>query len=123
MRAFDGACMTRRSEKFDIDAFWLRPVIPNSGKMHADDDRQNFGGVFTTYRPKKDQLLDTYWLFLSNHDNPATAKSFGVGALNNITPYDVHTLGFRYAGKDTTGFLWDSENILQMGTHNHNSIL
>ncbi len=58
LRAFDGVRAYRRSEKFDIDLFWLQPVIPNPSRIDSVDNNQNFAGAYTTYRPHKDQILD-----------------------------------------------------------------
>lgn len=123
MRTFEGVRLFRRSEKFDIDAFYLNPVIPSANRFDSADHRQQFAGVYTTYRPKKDQQLDTYYLFLGNSDNRAQARAYGVGAMQN-PPYDYHTLGFRYTGKsnailsqrEKNEFLWDFENMLQLGS-------
>jgi hypothetical protein len=35
----------------------------------------------------------------------------------------VHTLGFRWAGKAESGFLWDSENMLQLGSQSQGAIV
>lgn len=123
MRTFDGVRMFRRSEKFDVNAFWLRPVVPNVSRFNSSDDNQNFAGLYTTYRPTKDRFLDTYYLYLGNHNDPKTARQNSVGALSNTAPYDVHTLGFRCAGKAESGLLWDSENMLQLGSHDKGSIV
>ena len=114
-RTFEGVRVFRRSEKFDANLFWLQPVIPKFNEFDHIDSRQHFAGVYTTYRPAKDQLLDTYWLYLSNRNSAAEARQTSVGALTHIAPYDVHTLGIRYGGKLDSGFLWETENMLQFG--------
>lgn len=123
LRTFEGVRAYRRSEKFDIDAFWLQPVIPNPNHFDSIDRHQNFAGVYSTYRPAEGQFLDTYYLYLGNNDAPGTGRANGVGALIN-TPYDYHTIGARYAGKtnkilsrhEKNEFLWDFENMYQLGT-------
>jgi hypothetical protein len=114
-RTFDGVRVFRRSEDFDVDLFWLQPVIPKFDALDKLDPHQHFAGIYTSYRPSKDRFFDTYWLFLSNSNTAAQARNSSVGALSHIAPYDVHTLGFRYAGKASSGFLWDTENMLQLG--------
>lgn len=98
-------------------------MIPNPSRIDSVDNNQNFAGAYTTYRPHKDQILDMYYLYLNNNGSLAQAKSTGMGALQQ-TPYDYHTLGFRYAGKSKeilsrkqkNEFLWDFENMYQMGS-------
>lgn len=114
-RTFDGVRVFRRSEKFDVNLFWLQPVIPRFNEFDLHDPNQHFVGAYTTYRPAKERFLDTYWLYLSNQNSAAQARRSSVGALSHIAPYEVHTLGFRYGGKLDSGFLWDSENMLQLG--------
>ncbi len=129
MRTFDGVRMYRRSEKFDVDAFWMKPVIPNANHFDAPDQRQDFAGLYTTYRFKPDQILDLYYLYLGNNDVKGTGKANGVGALQ-LTPYDYHTVGARLAGKTNTilsrneknEFLWDFENMYQMGSRGSGDI-
>lgn len=129
LRTFEGARAYRRSEKFDVDLFWLQPVLPTRNEFDTADHRQNFAGVYTTYRPKKDQILDTYYLYLGNNDFPGTGRINSVGALG-LTPYDYHTFGFRYAGKtdqflvnrEKNEFLWDFENMYQLGSRAGNDI-
>ncbi len=125
MRTFEGVRSYRRSEKFDIDLFWMQPVIPNAQKFDSVDRHQNFAGIYTTYRPAKDQILDTYYLYLGDNDT----RSPTVGPLVR-GPYDYHTLGFRYAGKsnqilskcEKNEFLWDFENMYQMGSRGDGDI-
>lgn len=121
-RTFDGVRFFRRSDTLDVNLFWLRPVVPTPGRMDSADSDQNFAGVYTTYRPEKDRFLDTYYLYYNNRNSAADARVRSVGSLSNIAPYDVHTLGFRYAGKSPSGFLWDSENMLQLGSKNQGAI-
>jgi hypothetical protein len=120
MRTFDGVRMTRRSEKFDADLFWLRPVIPNANNANTSEAKENFFGAYTTYRPMKDQILDTYFLNYESRDNVVDAKAHGV-PLPLTSPFNVSTLGFRYAGR-VGDFLWDTENMLQFGNRDGHSI-
>lgn len=116
LRTFDGVRTYRRSENFEVDAFWLRPVVPNSTAMAAQDVSTNFAGVYTTYRGSPNRILDMYWLYLDNQNSAAGSKLVDVGPLQANSPYYVNTLGFRSAGKAYGGkFLWDFENMLQMG--------
>jgi alginate export protein len=108
-RTFQGVRAYRTGEKFDVDLFWLRPVIPNPSGFSSWDDKQNFAGVWTTYRPEKGHFLDMYYLYL---DNQNTTKKLGLQQF----PEFVNTLGTRYAG-NRESFLWDFELMFQAGKH------
>lgn len=114
-RTFDGARVFRQGEKFDVDLFWLQPVVPNPQGWSSVNNNQNFAGIWTTYRPKKGTFLDLYYLFL---DNAAPQTQQGIVR----SPYNVHTLGTRYAG-DQNNFLWDVELALQLGERGQENII
>src|SRR5206468_12393122 len=65
-RTFQGAKALYTGEKFDFDLFWLQPVVPATGTLSSVDNNQNFAGIWTTYRPRKGQYLDLYYLMLDN---------------------------------------------------------
>lgn len=106
-RTFDGVRVFRQGEKFDMDGFWMKPVLPNANSYDIADSRQNFAGGWLTYRPEKGHFLDFYYLFLNN--NAALAQRGIVRA-----PFYVHTIGARYAGNKKQ-LLWDFENAAQFG--------
>src|SRR5262249_40473919 len=107
-RTFEGVRVFRQGEKFDVDAFWASPVVPNPEKFDSVNDRRNFAGIWTTYRPQKGHFLDAYYLVLDDAGpvpSPLAPKP---------QPFTVHTLGSRYAG-DCNHFLWDFEGMVQVG--------
>lgn len=104
-RTFEGVRLLRGSEKVDIDLFWVQPVRQNASQFDSGDDNQNFAGAWLTYRPRKGEFLDFYWLFLDN-TNRTTQQGL------TINPQNVHTLGTRYTG-NRDGFLWDVELMAQ----------
>lgn len=115
-RTFEGARVFRRSEKLDVDLFWVQPVVPdNIGRISSVDDKQNFAGAWATYRPNKQEVIDFYYLFLDNA-NHGTQQNI------RVTPYNVHTIGSRYAG-DRCNFLWDVEAALQLGDRQQQNII
>ena len=113
-RTFQGARFLFQSEKFDFDAFWTRPIIPQATRFDIWDTNQSFAGAWATYRPKKGQVFDLYWLYLDN-DNTVTAKTLA------LSPTSVHTFGSRYAG-DANNFLWDFEGMYQGGDRGGSAI-
>jgi hypothetical protein len=107
-RTFQGASALCEGEKFDVTAFWVQPVIPpNPQGLTSVDDKQNFAGLWTTYRPEKGTFLDLYYLWLNNANN---VVQLGIPR----APTTVNTLGARYTG-DSCNFLWDGEAMLQLG--------
>ena len=40
----------RQGEKWDTNPFWLQPIITNPTHFDSPDYRQNFTGIWTTYR-------------------------------------------------------------------------
>jgi len=61
--------------------------------------------LWTTYRPRKGQAVEMYYLDLDNR-NPGAA----VGRDGIVGFYNVSTLGARYSG-DFQQFLWDFEGM------------
>ena len=106
-RTFQGVRTFWSNDKFDVDLFWVQPVIADNTRFNSVDDNQNFYGAWVTYRPQKGTFLDMYYLML---DNANTTTTQGLA----VAPTSLHTLGTRYAG-DRNGFLWDFEAALQLG--------
>lgn len=106
-RNFDGVRAFRQGEKFDVDLFWLQPVIPNASHFDASDHNQQLSGAWFTYRPKKGHFLDFYYLYYNNSHSVVQQGII-------VDPTHVNTLGTRYAG-DRNDFLWDFEYALQLG--------
>ncbi|MGH7140038.1 MAG: alginate export family protein, partial [Pirellulales bacterium] len=108
-RNFDGVRGFRQGEKFDVDLFWLRPVIPNANKFDSSDPNQQLAGAWFTYRPKKGHFLDFYYLYYNNSNRVVQQGIV-------VDPTRFSTLGTRYAG-DRNNYLWDFEYALQLGRH------
>jgi len=106
-RTFEGVRGFWLGEKWDIDLFWVQPVLVDNTRFDFADHNQNFAGAFLTHRPQKGHALDFYWLYLDNHN-----RTGPLGLAKD--PMYVHTLGTRYVG-DKNGYLWDGEVALQLG--------
>lgn len=115
-RTFQGVRGYRQGEKFDVDAFWVKPVVVDPARIDSWDDDRNFVGLWTTYRPKAGQFLDLYYLWLGDRSPPALLGD------TLIRPYDVHTVGTRCAGKEDQ-WLWDNEFMLQLGDRSGQTIV
>jgi hypothetical protein len=114
-RTFQGVRGFRTTEKFDVDLFWAQPVIPNPNRLDSVDNNVNFAGVWTTYRPKKGQAIDAYYLMLDNTNRTTTLDV-------QRAPFTRHTFGGRYYGEND-GFLWDAEYAMQLGTVEHRNLI
>jgi hypothetical protein len=106
-RTFEGVKAFYRGDKFDVDAFWVKPVVVSPGHFDAADANRNFAGLWTTYKPKKGTTVDFYYLYL-DQTTPVVAASTGRRG------FDVSTFGMRYAG-DNNNVLWDFEGMYQFG--------
>lgn len=114
-RTFQGVSALYQSEKWDMSAFWVQPVLPDRENIDSVDNNQNFAGLWATYRPEKGQSVDLYYLFLDNANE--------VRQLELVrAPYNVHTLGSRYFG-DKDNMLWDVEAALQLGERGDSQIV
>jgi hypothetical protein len=114
-RTFEGVRAFRQGKKVDVDLFWLRPVLVDRNGFDSADGSQNFIGAWTTYRPKQGTFWDVYYLWLENNND---VVQLGIPR----SPFNVHTLGTRYAG-DKNNFLWDMEMALQLGRQGSDDII
>jgi len=105
----------RAGESFDIDAFWVQPVVPDNTHADAVDRDVNFAGIWATWRSQPGSIFDLYYLFLSD-DSPSANAGEDQGS-----PQTVHTLGSRYCGRHEN-LLWDVEAMVQMGQRGQRSI-
>jgi hypothetical protein len=110
-RTFQGVRGFRQTEKWDFDAFWVQPVIPNADRFDSVDNNQNFAGAWATYRPKKGQAIDAYYLML---DNTNRVTQLGIPRGN----FARHTIGARYSGptEANPNLLFDTEAAIQFGS-------
>lgn len=111
---FQGVKVFRRGEQWDFDAFWTQYVPPNASQFDTVDSNQNLVGSWLTFRPKKGEAFDYYYLMYSNSNN---AVQQGIVR----QPFQVHTFGSRWSG-DQGGWLWDFEGALQVGEQNNSTV-
>ncbi|MCX7665094.1 MAG: alginate export family protein [Gemmataceae bacterium] len=102
LRTYDGVRGYWHTPKWDVNLFWVRPVIPNPTRLDSSDDQRALSGLFLTHHPNSSTLIDVYLLNLS--DARPTTKG-------NIT-----TLGGRLAGDIEKRLLYDLEAATQVGT-------
>ena len=111
LRTFQGVRALYHTDKIEEDAFWVQPVVVDTGKLDSVDDKQVFTGNYFKYRFNKDTSLDLYYLYLDN-DNKSFAGEKGV-----LGGYDVNTFGGRFVGQagDHGQYLSDFEGAIQFG--------
>ena len=115
-RTFQGLKTFYRSDKLDLDAFLVQPVIPNPMRFDSVDDKQVFSGLWGTYRLQPTQLIDAYVL---NLDNANHTTQLGI----QRAPINVTTFGSRYAGSYEGNWMWEAEGMAQCGSLGNRSIL
>lgn len=123
-RTFQGIKSFWRNEKWDIDAFWVRPMKTEKGEFDNWDKKRDFFGLWGTYKHDKDHLLDLYFLSLNDSRAINSVKANvssgnvlrGVAAGGNTMLGDshVHTLGGRIVG-DYNRILYEIEGMYQFG--------
>lgn len=109
-RTFQGIKAFWHTEKDDLDAFLVQPVIPNKDRFDSVDNNILFAGLWYTHRAKPGNFFDAYYLMADNTNNVFEGRG---GARGGQT---VHTFGSRYTGVQD-GWLWDVEGMLQCGEH------
>jgi hypothetical protein len=115
-RTFQGVRAFEHTSDWDFDVWWAQPVIPilnraartdEPNEFNSVDDHQNFVGAWATYRPKKGQEIDLYYLYL---DDTNIYTQAGIPQGN----FHRHTFGGRYSGNQGN-FLFDQEAAFQFG--------
>src|SRR3990170_2456811 len=106
-QTFDGVKLLWRGERWNMDAFWTRPVpqsqhVDNDHNFDHPDPNQEFYGLYMTRKDWKDHTLDLYYLRLAQY--------------NGLIPFQNHTLGSRYEGKHEA-WLWEVEGGYQFGEY------
>ncbi len=111
-RTFQGVKTFWRTPEWDLDAFWVRPMITEKGNLDNWDTQQNFFGLWATNKPKPGHTIDLYFLSLIN-DRSITPANLLAG--NILQPNsDTHTLGGRLAG-NFDNLLYELEGMYQFG--------
>lgn len=112
-RTFDGAKGFHQGKDWDIDLFWTRPVppgqhLPRDHNFDSPDLSQEFLGLYSTYKGRKDHTFDFYYLRLAEYDDSVTDE------LGRVGGFDVNTFGTRWQGK-REDLLWEVEGGFQFG--------
>jgi hypothetical protein len=111
-RTFQGVKAFWRTPSWDIDAFWVRPMITEKGNVDNWDTKQNFFGLWGTNRIAPTHALDLYFLSLENDRNLTAANVLRGNILQGDS--HVHTLGGRLVG-NFDNYLYELEGMYQFG--------
>ncbi len=112
-RKFDGVAMIYNAEKFDITAWWAKPVPVNrvEGYNRTPDryrEEQDVYGIYAECKAIEDHFFDMY--FMATHDTGDLSNSnFRRGDMS------MYTIGGRAGGK-TGPFDYEGELAGQWGT-------
>ncbi|MBX7166280.1 MAG: alginate export family protein [Pirellulales bacterium] len=117
LRTFQGVRGFRQGERWDFNAFWLQPIIPDPSNFDSPDEDQNLSGAWLTYRQKPGRFWDFYAL---NRDDSRRIFSGENGVLGG---QNVTTLGTRLAGDVESTWLYDVEEMLQVGRHSNQDLV
>lgn len=105
-RTFQGIKGFWKGEKWNVDAFWTNPMRVDDSSFDSPDRDQEFMGVWSTYKGRKDQTVDLYGLRYLN----------GRGTNN----FEYNTIGGRWSGSNGDN-LWDMEAGYQFGENTDGS--
>jgi hypothetical protein len=61
-RTFQGIKGFWKGDKWDVDAFWTNPMRIDDSEFDSPDRDQEFMGVWSTYKGRKDHTVDVYAL-------------------------------------------------------------
>lgn len=111
-RTFQGVKAFWRTPGWDVDAFWMRPMVIEKGNVDNWDTQQNFYGLWATHRPKPGHLIDLYFLSLDNNRNLSPSNVLAGNILQGNS--NLHTLGGRFVG-NIDNFLYELEGMYQFG--------
>lgn len=103
-RTFDGGRLMYSGRDWNIDGFWLLPMVRDVNAFDKPSQVARFYGIYSTYKPAALGTLDTYWIAFDND-----AAGFA---------YD--SLGARYNGKMNC-LLFDLEGAYQFGRNGDGS--
>jgi hypothetical protein len=111
-RTFDGAKLFWKSDTWNVDGFWTRPVpfsqhTNNDHNFDHPDQSQQFYGAYAAYHAIENHTWDFFYLRLEEADlrNSAGAR---------IGRSDANTFGARYLGR-CSEWLWELEGGYQFG--------
>ncbi len=115
-RTFQGVKTFWHTPKFNLDAFWVRPMITEYKKFDQWDKKRDFVGLWGTYKPeKKGNAADFYFLTLLDN------RGVSIGQAGIMGDAEIYTIGSRYIGTYQR-FLYELEGMYQFGNNSNQDI-
>lgn len=111
-RTFQGAKAFWHTPTFDVDAFWVRPLVTDPTSFDESDTDRHFGGIWATYKGMPNHTIDAYLLSLQD-DRAVTPAQIRQGNTVNGDSR-VHTLGGRFVGSEAQ-WMYELEGMYQFG--------
>jgi hypothetical protein len=74
-RTFEGARAFWHGDEWNVDLFWVRPVVIDPSALDSWDLRRDFTGAWVTYKPKKGTTWDVYVLNLIDSNPVYTGQA------------------------------------------------
>jgi hypothetical protein len=105
-RTFEGVNFLWRGDDWNIDAFFVEPVLTHPEKFDSAVDEAEFMGVYGTYKSIPNQTVD---LFAIQFNNALAPRNF-----------QYTTLGGRWQGSREQ-WLWEGEGGVQFGDNTDGS--
>ena len=106
-RRFDAVKLSYEGSKFDVDAFYARPVVVDRTRLDSWNDDYGLYGVYATYKAIPNHGVDAY-LLVTDQDDETRSPNRQTGEL------DMYTAGTRFWGS-ASGFDYDTELAGQWG--------
>ena len=114
-RTFQGVKTFWHTPKFNLDAFWVRPMVTEWRKFDQWDKKRDFIGLWGTYKPQKGHEADLYFLTLLDN------RGRSVGQAGIMGDAEIYTIGSRYVGTYER-FLYELEGMYQFGNNSNQDI-
>ncbi len=106
-RTFEGVKFFWTGEDWNHDVFFTEPVAVNPIEFDSAVDEQEFFGLFSTYKGRKNETIDLYAL---QYNNALAPQNF-----------QFTTMGARWLGAKDDTFLWEFEGGYQFGENTNGS--
>lgn len=113
---FQGVKTFWQTPAFNLDAFWVRPMVTEPNQFDNWDKDRNFVGLWGTYKAIPGQVLDLYYLSLIDNRNVSPANITQGNVLQGDSV--LHTIGARWVG-DYERILYELEGMYQFGKRSH----
>lgn len=76
-RTFDGAKIYYRGEDWNLDGFWVRPMLGEPQSLDSPDDTQELYALWWNYHGVENSVFDLFWIGYADYDSPfAAANTF-----------------------------------------------